>query len=248
MKKILLIIIGLLPAMRIKNILLNTLGCNISLSAHLAPLILTTNSVYVGDQVRIGLLNYINCKRLVLRKKSRIGKLNIISGNISFALASRASIGNMNIFRRAPFPLNQGACKFYMGEGSNCTGWHRYDMTRSIMIGRETVIGGSGTQIWTHGFYHGVGQSKERIRVDGKVRIGDFNYIGTKCIINPGVTTTQEVTIGSGAVVSKSIYEPGIYVTQGLRKLDKTFDESLENLTEDIGHPCHTRVFVKKDA
>ncbi len=46
----------------------------------------------------------------------------------------------------------------------------------------------------------------------GKVTVGKYCYIGTAATILPGVSICDGVTIGAGAVVTKNITEPGVYV------------------------------------
>lgn len=46
----------------------------------------------------------------------------------------------------------------------------------------------------------------------GKVTIGKYCYIGTAATILPGLSICDAVTVGAGAVVTKDITQPGVYV------------------------------------
>ena len=57
--------------------------------------------------------------------------------------------------------------------------------------------------------------------ISGNCKIGDRVYIGTNAAIKQGVTICDDVTIGMGGVVLKDITEPGVYVGNPVRKLER---------------------------
>lgn len=73
----------------------------------------------------------------------------------------------------------------------------RLDKThpRGIHIGKESYIA-SGAIVLSHDFCR-------RMRVD--THIGERCFIGANAIIMPGVTISNEVIVGSGAVVTKDV-------------------------------------------
>ncbi len=46
----------------------------------------------------------------------------------------------------------------------------------------------------------------------GKVTVGKYCYVGTSATILPGLSICDDVTIGAGAVITKNITQPGVYM------------------------------------
>lgn len=57
--------------------------------------------------------------------------------------------------------------------------------------------------------------------ISGNCKFGNRVYFGTSSCIKQGVTIADDVTIGMGAVVTKSIAEGGVYVGNPAKKLVK---------------------------
>jgi len=57
--------------------------------------------------------------------------------------------------------------------------------------------------------------------ISGNCEIGDCVYFGTNSAIKQGISICNNVTIGMGAVVTKNIIEPGIYIGNPLKILIK---------------------------
>lgn len=63
------------------------------------------------------------------------------------------------------------------------------------------------TRFFTHGGIWAIRQYYNDPNLDrfGKIKVGDYTYIGENCIINPGVTIGKCCVVGAGSVVTKSI-------------------------------------------
>jgi sugar O-acyltransferase (sialic acid O-acetyltransferase NeuD family) len=59
------------------------------------------------------------------------------------------------------------------------------------------------------------------VNISGNCKIGNNVYFGTNSSIKEGVSICSDVTIGMGAIVLKNVDEPGVYVGNPLRKLEK---------------------------
>ena len=59
------------------------------------------------------------------------------------------------------------------------------------------------------------------VNISGECKIGNNVYIGTNASLKNGIEICDNVVIGMGAVVTKSIKEPGIYIGNPLKKLEK---------------------------
>ncbi len=59
------------------------------------------------------------------------------------------------------------------------------------------------------------------VNVSGICKFGECVYLGTNSSIRQGVSICSNVTIGMGGVVVKDITEPGVYIGNPLKKLEK---------------------------
>ena len=162
----------------------------------------------------IGWGNVIQANQFHMECGSQIGKLNTIRQCHSVHFSEDCAVVDRNkiIGTRpgiSPFKEHES---FVLGEKSIVTSGHHFDVSDTITIGREVTIGGNGCQIWTHGF------DPNRIKIQAPVAVGDNVYIGSRSIIVQGVTICANVSIAAGTVVSKSIAEPGFYVSSQLTR------------------------------
>lgn len=58
----------------------------------------------------------------------------------------------------------------------------------------------------------------------GKVKIGNYTYIGENCLIMPGVTIGDNVVVGAGSVVTKSIPDGVMVAGNPIRIIGNTED------------------------
>lgn len=228
----------------IKRSLLNLLGHQVTRGATIGIIFLGKNTRLLMDKnTYIGSLNYINCKIVKLGHDSFIRHFNMFSGDFDLELESGSSIGNLNRFKNSQMFLEYEVPKFSIGTDSNITSMHYFDMTDSISIGNNSVVGGSYSQFWTHGFRH-LDFGNTRVRIDAKISIGSGVYLGSKVILNPGVKITDMVSVGAGAVVGKSLLKDGLYVTQNLRFINASDAEFRKKY--DIADHENGAIFVKK--
>jgi len=191
-----------------------------------------TNKIMLDKNAHIGHFNLITIPKLTMKEGSFIRRCNIIKGGISVFLDEKSKINQFNKLTAGKSCNSQLVLGFNGIIGSN----HLLELTSDIIIGDHSILAGAGSQVWTHGFYHSKFPPK-RWRVDGDVVIGKNVYIGARCILNPGVTICDNVTIGAGAVVSKDISVAGLYVNQPLRMIE--FDPDIEilkhlKISEDV--------------
>jgi sugar O-acyltransferase (sialic acid O-acetyltransferase NeuD family) len=75
-------------------------------------------------------------------------------------------------------------------------------------IGHDSIIGDFFT-------------TAPNVNISGNCVIGNHVYFGTASSIKQGLRITDNVVIGMGAVVTKDITEPGVYVGNPAKKLIK---------------------------
>ena len=179
----------------------------------------------------IGMFNYLKCAKCEIENEAYIGVFNLIEvdslimddhtlikignrirGAVSIHLHSKAKIIKFNkLFgARQKVLADCVGTLLTLGVDSELLTSSLVDLNASIIIGKNVVFGGCDHELWTHSF------SKARVKKVAPITIGDNIYFGSRCILLPGVSVVSDTEIGAGTVVSKSIAEPGLYVSSSL--------------------------------
>ncbi|APY08484.1 hypothetical protein BWZ20_09310 [Winogradskyella sp. J14-2] len=241
MKKIVTLVVGLIPVGLLRKVLLNILGHKISYNSKFGINILWVKHISLEEDSSIGHFNFIANKLVRLEKKAFIKNFNYFRGPFDVYIGNESGISNNNKFRRAKYPISVGDSSLQLGKNSFIVSGHFVDLTRAVSFGDNSILAGIRSQIWTHGYYH-ANDGSDRVRIDGDVVIGNNVYIGSSCIFNPGIKVLDAIHIGAGSVISKNLEESGMYVGQGLRFVSKNIDDIKsklhkvedENLVEDV--------------
>jgi acetyltransferase-like isoleucine patch superfamily enzyme len=199
MRVLIAFIIGIIPCNSLKICLYKLIfkyqiqkNCRIGFS------IIVCSKLLLESGARIGDLNWIyNIDSIILRNNACINNRNIIKNLKVLNLEPGSMLRNANHLGREPLEGTKGI--FRLGRNSLITAKHLFDVTDDILIGENTVIGGIGSQFWTHGF------DIYRNRVQDPIIIKNNCYLAASCLVNLGVTIESENQIGLGTVVSKSI-------------------------------------------
>ena len=196
-----------------KGLYKRALGYNISHDSYIGFLsYINVGKKCVIEKSKIGFLNRISCEYLCVYN-GEIRKMNVIRNLHSFTMKEKAIIVSSNYF--VSFSRMNERSSFTIGKNTLITSNHYFDLENSISIGNNVVVGGSQTQMWTHGF------DIYRNMISGSIKIGNNIYIGSRCLFCLGIEICDEVSIASGTTVSKSIKESGFYISQSLvRKSD----------------------------
>jgi acetyltransferase-like isoleucine patch superfamily enzyme len=226
---------------------LNLLGHSVGGRARIGFSLVLADRLVLQDGARIGHLNLLMMRRLVMRSGARMGRRNVVHGPVSIAMGEHALIGNRNKVLRAPQgSVCPGPALFRLGELAGITGDHRVDCTRSVRMDDFSTVAGAGTQIWTHGYVHDQ-EGPGRYRIDGRVRIGRNVYVGSACVVTAGVSIADGAVVGAGATVARSLSEPGLYVSAGLRRLERPpSPDQRTDLTVVEDEALSERVYVKR--
>ena len=244
MKSFLTAIISLLVRSKLAVPLLNLLGHKIHRTAKIGCSFLRCDHIYMDKHTHIGHLNIIQVRKLLLREKAFIKSKNRIKGPLNILMRREAAIARDNsIFRGAP-PICLGVATLRLDELGQVISKHHLDCTKSISVGKNSTIGGLGTQFWTHGFMHAP-TGRKRIRVEGEIIIGNNVYVGSRCVFNPGVKVGDSISIGSNATIAKSLSEPGMYVSQALRHIKRNIEDVEAKLERKEQYTLETAVYEK---
>ena len=175
--------------------------------------------IWMAPSARIGHLNYLNIRRVIMRKGAYLGRMNALNGPFSLWLDEQAALGNANKVVRGPTrTVTVGPSYLRLGRLTKITSNHRVDCTRSVSFGDYCTLAGIGSMIWTHGYVHDA-EGPGRYRIDGSVVIGDNVNIGAGSILSMGIRITSGVMIGAGCTIARNLAEPGLYVSSAIRKL-----------------------------
>lgn len=241
-KKFLAVTSFLLPS-KVAVFFLRICGYNVSYRSSIGFSLLYLDSMNISDGSSIGHFNVIKCIDLTMSKDAKIGHINVIRGPFNVVMNSLSCIGNSNRIKRAPFGVTTGESILSLGHLTKITGNHLLDLTKSIKFGDFSILAGSDSQLWTHGYYH-YPSGPERFRIDGEIEIQNNVYIGSRVVINAGVKISDSISIGSNSCVSKSVQEPGMYVSQSLRFMKVDLNQTKEKLSLDETNSCEV-VYIK---
>jgi len=243
---ILSLLLLLFIPVRFSRWILNLLGHKIDKKAKVGLSIVWKTKLELEPNAQIGHFNIIYINNLQMQKDSLIRHRNIFIGKFVTKLGPESRIGKQNRFTRSHRNnLVIGISELNLGVLACVTKEAVFDLTTNITLGDYSQIAGVGTQIWTHGYVHAK-TGPERIRVDGEVKIGNNVYVGSRCLINPGVIINDSINIGGNSTIAKSLIEPGMYVSQPLRYLPKDYESIKEALVEVTEEGLIEKVFEKK--
>lgn len=200
------------------RLLVNALGGHVGKGARVGFSLVLARRLHLEGGSRIGHGSLVRVGRLLLRRRAYIGHLNLCVGPFDIWLADTAGIGNRNIISRAPLGVTWGPAQLRLGQLSKITASHKVDCTMSVLFGAYSTLAGQGSQLWSHGYVH-ASEGAGRYRVDGRVRIGDNVYIGSRSLILGGIRIADKVVVGAGLTVSRNLDEAGFYVSAPMRML-----------------------------
>tara|TARA_R110002050_G_scaffold144926_1_gene270471 strand:+ start:1093 stop:1674 length:582 start_codon:yes stop_codon:yes gene_type:complete len=144
-----------------------------------------------------------------------IGHFNLVKGLNNFHMRSESTIGSFNWV--SGYALGQGKSfkverdpSLYMCEHSAITSRHLIDCTDSVTVGEYAIVGGYRSQILTHSinFYESVQKCKA-------VKIGSYSFVGTSCVLLPGVNVPNRTILSAGSIVDKRSLSNGEAVFSG---------------------------------
>lgn len=236
-----------LPSFALRFVL-RPLGHRINRGARIGFAYVGSDRIYMSAGSKIGHLNVVKVRRVVLRRNAYVGQMNYCSGPFSLLLRERAALGNRNVVTRARLGVSYRPAQLALGELSKITAGHKIDCTNSVLFGPFCTLAGTGSQIWTHGYVH-TDSPPERYRVDGRVQLDRNVNIGSRSIITGGVSISDGIMVGAGTTVSKSLSEPGMYVSAALLRQPCPIDPVKRPEMERVTDPALMKtVYRKSDA
>jgi bifunctional N-acetylglucosamine-1-phosphate-uridyltransferase/glucosamine-1-phosphate-acetyltransferase GlmU-like protein len=233
MKKLLLLITAMLPFNKLRIAFYRWLcGYSISWDSKIGPFNWIEAESCRLESACIGIGNFVQSRRFEMTTGSELRRFNKIRYLDEMLLGEGATIVASNTFAGtrgnwSPYKRDE---RIAIGKDSIITKGHYIDASGGVVIGRDVTLAGSGIQVWTHGF------DLKHTMIIAAVTIGDAVYIGSRSLLLQGIRITSGVSVGAGTIVSRSIDEPGFYVSSQLIRKSAAADYSChEDAVESHG-------------
>jgi len=179
--------------------------------------LLDARRVELGPGSSIGHLSAIvSVGTLELGAAARVGALNIIRGGERVSLGDYGEVMRLNVLNAIPDHDCTTAPEsvLELGPGTVITSGHRIDFTDRVTLGKNVIIGGRNSSLWTH-----------NRQETAPIEIGDFCYLGSEVRLAPGAKLPSECILGIGAVLTGEIKEPRSLVAGVPAKVIRPLDE-----------------------
>lgn len=136
---------------------------------------------------------------LRMGEHAHIGFLNIIRGGEHVNLDAFSTVMRFNVLNAIPDNdcTTSPESTLTLGPGAFVVSAHRIDFTDRVTVGRNVIIGGRNSSLWTH----------DR-QETAPIAIGDFCYLGSEVRLAPGAGLPPECILGLGAVLAGVITQP----------------------------------------
>ena len=212
-----LVLVALLPGVVKRPLYRLVFGYRLGRGVRIGISILDADSVSLGEGTRIGHFNVVTrVASFRMGRQARIGNANIIRGGDQVNLCDYSEVLRLNVLNAIPDHdcTTQPDSVLDVGAGTVITSGHRIDFTDRVRIGRNVIVGGRNSSLWTH-----------NRQETAPIEIGDFCYLGSEVRLAPGAKLPEECILGIGAVLVGEIKEPRSLVAGVPAKAVRALDE-----------------------
>jgi carbonic anhydrase/acetyltransferase-like protein (isoleucine patch superfamily) len=195
-----LVLLSILPS-SLKKVLLRALfGHRFGSDVAVGFSILDADRVDLGQGTRIGHFNVVT--RVAVFETGRhvlVGNANIVRGGVRVHLGDYSRVMRFNVLNAIPDHdcTTEPQSVLEVGAGTVITSGHRIDFTDRVTLGKNVIIGGRNSSLWTH-----------NRQETAPIGIGDFCYLGSEVRLAPGAKLPDECILGLGSVLTGEIKEP----------------------------------------
>ena len=149
-------------------------------------------------------------------RQARIGDAQRHPRRRASALGDYADVMRLNVLNAIPDHdcTTEPQSVLEIGAGTVITSGHRIDFTDKVTLGRNVIIGGRNSSLWTH-----------NRQETAPIKIGDFCYLGSEVRLAPGARLPNECILGIGAVLTGEIKEPRSLVAGVPARVVRPLDE-----------------------
>lgn len=195
-----LALIGVLPNALKRLLYRVAFGYRVGPDVRIGIALLDARSLDLAEGTRIGHFNVITrVGRLETGRNARIGTLNVIRGGERVSLGDYAEVIRLNALNAIPDHdcTTEPRSVLEVGAGAVITSGHRIDFTDRVTLGKNVIVGGRNSSLWTH-----------NRQETAPIEIGDFCYLGSEVRLAPGAKLPDECILGLGSVLTGEIEEP----------------------------------------
>ena len=169
-------------------------GFKIGAGVRIGVSLLDTDELELGDGAQIGHGNLLmRTKRVALDDCAQIGFCNIVRGGDEVRLGKFATVMRFNVLNSIPDNDAAGPTdpRLQLAEGAYVVSGHRLDFTTRISVGKNAIISGRNSSLWTH-----------NRQATAPITIGDYCYVGSEVRVAPGAKLGDWSILALGAVLS----------------------------------------------
>jgi carbonic anhydrase/acetyltransferase-like protein (isoleucine patch superfamily) len=195
-----LVVVGLLPNVVKRPLYRRLFGYRLGAGVRIGVVLLDGANVTLGEGTRLGHFSAITrVGEFGTGRCARIGMLNIIRGGERVTLGDYAEVMRLNVLNAIPDHdcTTEPESVLEVGAGTVITSGHRIDFTDRVTLGKNVIIGGRNSSLWTH-----------NRQETAPIEIGDFCYLGSEVRLAPGAKLPDECILGLGSVLTGEITEP----------------------------------------
>jgi acetyltransferase-like isoleucine patch superfamily enzyme len=169
-------------------------GFQIADDARIGVSILDVDSLSLGPGASIGHGNLLHrTQKISVGRGGQIGYANILRGGDEICLGDYATVLRFNVLNSIPDNDCSGPTdpRLVMADGAYVVSGHRLDFTDRISLGRNVIVAGRNSSLWTH-----------NRQATAPIEIGDFCYLGSEVRVAPGSAMGPRSILGMGAVLA----------------------------------------------
>ena len=195
-----LLVIGCLPGFLKKPLYRLFFGYRIGARVQIGAAYIDAGEVELAEGACIGHLCVITrIGRLEMGRLSRIGPLNVLRGGERVSLGDYSEVMRLNVLNAIPDHdcTTKPESVLEVGAGAVITSGHRIDFTDRVTLGKNVIIGGRNSSLWTH-----------NRQETAPIEIGDFCYLGSEVRLAPGAKLPEDCILGLGSVLTGEVEEP----------------------------------------
>jgi carbonic anhydrase/acetyltransferase-like protein (isoleucine patch superfamily) len=195
-----LALVAVLPAVLKKTAYRRLFGYRIGAEVRIGLVLLDAAVVDLADATQLGHLNVITrVQRFETGRHTRIGTLNLIRGGKLVRLGDYSEVMRLNVLNAIPDHdcTTEPESVLEVGPGTVITSGHRIDFTDRVTLGRNVIVGGRNSSLWTH-----------NRQETAPIEIGDFCHLGSEVRLAPGAKLPDDCILGIGSVLTGEIDEP----------------------------------------
>jgi acetyltransferase-like isoleucine patch superfamily enzyme len=194
-----LALVGCLPGLIKRPLYRLLFRYQIAPDARIGLAVIDADRVVLGAGSRIGHFALITRVGSVeVGSFARIGSFNVIRGGERVQLGAYVSVMRFNVLNAIPDHdcTTEPHSLLEVGAGTVITQGHRIDFTDRVTLGKNVIVGGRNSSLWTH-----------NRQETAPIEIGDYCYLGSEVRLAPGAKLPNECILGIGAVLTGEIKE-----------------------------------------